>query len=44
MIALISIFILSCIILAKSGQWVVKSLSNLAKILGWREFVVATIF
>ncbi len=43
MIEFISIFILSCIVLAKSGQWVVESLSNLAKILGWREFVVATI-
>ncbi len=43
MMEFISIFILSCIVLAKSGQWVVKSLSNLAKILGWREFVVATI-
>ncbi|MCD5396303.1 MAG: sodium:calcium antiporter [Candidatus Pacebacteria bacterium] len=43
MIEFVSIFILSCIVLAKSGQIVVKSLSNLAKILKWREFVVATI-
>ena len=43
MIEFVSIFILSCIVLTKSGQIVVKSLSNLAKILKWREFVVATI-
>jgi cation:H+ antiporter len=29
--------------LVRAGGWIVRSLSNLARILGWREFVVASI-
>lgn len=39
----IFIFILSFFALALSGKWLVKSLANIAKFLGWREFVVAFI-
>jgi len=37
----IFIFIISCIILYFSGEWVISGLMRLAKFLGWREFVVA---
>jgi len=43
MIEYILIFILSCVTLAKGGERVVRSLSNISKILKWREFVVASI-
>jgi len=39
----ILIFILSCLILIRSGTWVVKSLTRIAQFLGWREFLVASI-
>jgi len=39
----IFIFIMSFFALALSGKWMVKALTNIAKILGWREFVVAFI-
>jgi len=37
----IFIFIISCIILYFSSEWVVKGLMRTARFLGWREFVVA---
>ncbi|MDI6603100.1 MAG: hypothetical protein QME57_03235 [Patescibacteria group bacterium] len=37
----IFIFIISCIILYFSGEWVVGGLMRIARFLGWREFVVA---
>jgi len=37
----IFIFIISCIILYFSGEWVVGGLMRTARFLGWREFVVA---
>ncbi|MCD6177737.1 sodium:calcium antiporter [bacterium] len=37
------IFIVSCIVLVRSGTWVVRSLIRIAKFLGWKEFVVASI-
>lgn len=43
MLEYICIFILSCFVLAKSGGWVVKSLSNISRLLRWREFIVASI-
>lgn len=39
----ILIFILSCLLLARSGTWVVSSLTRIAKSLGWREFIVSFI-
>ncbi|PIV12853.1 MAG: hypothetical protein COS47_00320 [Candidatus Nealsonbacteria bacterium CG03_land_8_20_14_0_80_36_12] len=37
----IFIFIISCVILYFSGEWVVGGLMKIARFLGWREFVVA---
>lgn len=39
----IFIFIISFFALALSGKWMVKALANIARFLGWREFVVAFI-
>lgn len=39
----IFLFIISFFALALSGKWMVKALANIAKFLGWREFVVAFI-
>lgn len=39
----ILIFILSCLILIRSGTLVVKSIARIAQFLGWREFTVASI-
>ncbi len=39
----IFIFIISFFVLALSGKWMVKALANIARFLGWREFVVAFI-
>jgi len=39
----ILIFIASCLLLARSGTWVVESLTRIAKSLGWREFIVSFI-
>lgn len=39
----IFIFIVSFFVLALSGKWMVRALANIAKFLGWREFVVAFI-
>jgi len=39
----IFIFLMSCILLYFSGQWVVGGLTRMAKFLGWREFIVAFI-
>lgn len=36
-------FIVSCIVLSKSGAWVVNALIRIAKALGWKEFVVSFI-
>ena len=35
------IFIVSCLILVRSGTWIVQALSRIAKFLGWSEFIVA---
>lgn len=37
------IFIISCIVLVKSGTLVVKALTRIAQFLKWREFVVSSI-
>ncbi len=37
------VFIVSCLVLALSGKWLVSALSRIAKFLGWREFVAAFI-
>ncbi len=39
----ILIFIISFFVIAKSGGWIVQSLSNIARILKWREFIVASL-
>ncbi len=36
----ILIFIVSCFLLAVSSKWSVRALMNIARFLGWREFVV----
>lgn len=40
---IIFIFIISCVILVRSGSWVVKSLVRVGQFLGWREFIVSSI-
>jgi len=37
------IFIISCLVLARSSAWAVKSLSRISDELGWKEFVTASI-
>lgn len=37
------IFIISCLLLVRSGTWVVSSLTRIAQFLKWKEFVVAFI-
>jgi len=37
----IFIFIISCLVLVRSGTWVVRSLTRIAQFLEWREFTVA---
>lgn len=37
------IFLISCVFLATSSQWLIDSISKIAKFLGWKEFVVAFI-
>ena len=39
----ILIFIASCLLLIRSGTWVVGSLVRIAKALGWKKFVVASV-
>ena len=39
----ILIFIASCLLLIMSGTWVIGSLVRIAKVLGWKKFVVASI-
>lgn len=39
----ILVFIASCLLLVRSGTWVVSSLTRIAKSLGWREFIVSFI-
>ena len=39
----ILIFIISFFVIAKSGGWIVTSLSNISRILKWKEFIVASI-
>ncbi len=39
----ILIFIVSCLTLARSGVWLVKSLTGIAQFLGWKEFIVSSI-
>lgn len=40
---LLLIFCVSCVILVRSGTWVVGALTRISKFLGWKEFVVASI-
>jgi len=35
------IFIFCCVLLYFSGEWVIRGLMKIARILGWREFIVA---
>lgn len=37
----ILIFIISCFFLTLSGNWLIESLTRMARFLGWKEFVVA---
>lgn len=37
----IAIFLISCVLLYFSGEWVVSGLMRIARFLGWREFIVA---
>lgn len=37
----IFVFIISCLLLTFSGNWLVSSLMRIARFLGWREFIVA---
>jgi len=37
------IFIISCLVLVRSGTLVVRALTRIAQFLGWKEFVVASI-
>ena len=37
----ILIFIICCVLLYFSGEWIIGGLMRIAKLLGWREFVVA---
>ena len=39
----ILIFIASCLLLIRSGTWVVSSLVRIAEALGWKKFVVASV-
>lgn len=39
----ILIFIISCLVLVRSGTWVVQALTRIAKTLEWKEFVVSFI-
>ncbi len=39
----ILIFVISCLILIRSGTWVVKALTRIAQFLGWKEFIVASV-
>lgn len=37
----ISVFLLSCIMLAVAGDWLVRSLHRIARFFGWQEFIAA---
>ena len=37
----ILVFLISCLLLALSGKWLIKALIRIAKFLHWREFIVA---
>ena len=39
----ILIFILSCLVLVRSGTWVVEALVRIAQFFGWKEFVLGSI-
>ncbi len=39
----ISIFIISCLVLVRSGTWMVRSLTRIAQFLKWKEFIVASV-
>ena len=41
--SLLTVFVISCIVLVRSGAWVVGALTRIARFLGWKEFVVASI-
>ncbi|MBZ9578484.1 sodium:calcium antiporter [Patescibacteria group bacterium] len=43
MILYIFIFIISCLILVRSGTWVVQALTKIAQFLKWREFIVTAV-
>jgi len=38
----VAIFIISCLILMRSGVWVVRALIRIAQFLKWKEFIVAS--
>ncbi|MDD4358200.1 MAG: sodium:calcium antiporter [Candidatus Pacebacteria bacterium] len=40
-IILIAVFIVSCLIIYFAGEWVVDGVMNVARYLGWREFVLS---
>lgn len=37
----VSVFLLSCIMLAMAGDWLVRSLHRIARFFGWQEFIAA---
>jgi len=37
------IFIISCLVLARSGTWIVRALTRIAQFLKWKEFIVASV-
>ena len=39
----IFIFIISCLILIRSGAWIVQALTRIARFLRWKEFIVASL-
>lgn len=39
----ILIFIISCLLLARSGAWIVQSLTRIARLLGCKEFLLASL-
>ena len=37
------IFVVSCVVLVRSGTWIVQSLTRIAQFLKWKEFIVSAI-
>ena len=40
-IILIAVFVISCLIIYFAGEWVVDGVMNVARYLGWKEFVLS---